>query len=53
MPFDPDDIRLRESRALAAALTDGDGTDRNVWVISNGASDPADASPEDIIFEKQ
>lgn len=34
-------------------VTDGDGTERNIWVIANGASDPAGATAEDIIFEKQ
>jgi len=34
-------------------VTDGDGTDREIWVISNGASDPAGADAEDIIFEEE
>lgn len=35
-----------------ATVTDGDGTDRSIWVIANGDSDPSGADPEDIIFEK-
>jgi hypothetical protein len=35
-----------------AAVTDGDGTKREIWVIANGASDPAGADPEDIILEE-
>lgn len=34
-------------------VSDGDGTERQIWVIANGASDPADANPEDIIFEEE
>jgi len=34
-------------------VSDGDGTTRQIWVISNGASDPAGAGPDDIIFEEQ
>jgi len=34
-------------------VSDGDGTERQIWVIANGASDPAGADPEDIIFEEQ
>jgi hypothetical protein len=34
-------------------VTDGDGTDRRVWVIANGASDPSGAAAEDIIFEEE
>ena len=33
-------------------VSDGDGTERQIWVIANGASDPAGADPEDIIFEE-
>lgn len=36
-----------------AFVSDGDGTERQVWVIANGASDPAGADPEDIIFEEE
>lgn len=35
------------------AVTDGDGTKREIWVIANGASDPAGADTEDIILEEQ
>jgi hypothetical protein len=34
-------------------ISDGDGTERQIWVIAAGASDPAGADPEDIIFEEQ
>jgi len=34
-------------------LSDGDGTERQVYVIGNGASDPAGADPVDIIFEEE
>lgn len=34
-------------------VSDGDGTTRQIWVIASGASDPAGADPEDIIFEEQ
>lgn len=37
----------------AAFVADGDGTERRIWVIPNGASDPAGANAEDIIFEEQ
>lgn len=34
-------------------VTDGDDTERNIWIIANGASDPADATAEDLIFEEE
>ena len=34
-------------------LSDGDGTERQLWVIANGASDPSGADPEDLIFEEE
>lgn len=34
-------------------ISDGDGTERQIWVIANGASDPTGADPEDIIFERE
>lgn len=37
----------------AEVVSDGDGTDREIWVIANGASDPAGAGPDDIIFEEE
>lgn len=37
----------------AATITDGDGVDREIWVVAAGGSDPAGADPEDIIFEEQ
>lgn len=33
-------------------VSDGDGTERKVWVIANGASDPAGASNDDLILEE-
>jgi hypothetical protein len=37
----------------SAVVSDGDGVDRQIWVIANGASDPAGADAEDIIFEEE
>jgi hypothetical protein len=34
-------------------ISDGDGTERQIWVIASGASDPSGADAEDIIFEEQ
>jgi hypothetical protein len=34
-------------------VSDGDGTERQIYVIANGASDPAEADAEDIIFEEE
>lgn len=34
-------------------ITAGDGTERQIWVIPNGASDPTGAGPDDIIFEEE
>jgi hypothetical protein len=34
-------------------ISDGDGTERQIWVIANGASDPAGADPEDLIAEEE
>lgn len=34
-------------------VSDGDGTERQFWVIANGASDPTGADPEDIILEEE
>jgi hypothetical protein len=34
-------------------ISDGDGTERQHYVIANGASDPSGADPEDIIFEEE
>jgi len=34
-------------------IVDGDGTERELYLIANGASDPADAGPDDLIFEEQ
>lgn len=36
-----------------AFVSDGDGTERQIWVIANGASDPSGAAPDDIIFEEE
>jgi len=36
-----------------APVTEGDGVDRQLWVIANGAADPAGADPEDLIFEAE
>ena len=34
-------------------LTDGDGTERRIWLIEADAGDPADATAEDLIFEEE
>lgn len=34
-------------------ISDGDGIERQIWVIESGASDPVDADAEDIILEKE
>lgn len=34
-------------------IPDGDGVERETWVIEAGAADPAEAAPEDLIFEKE
>jgi hypothetical protein len=34
-------------------VSDGDGIERQIWIIANGASDPAGAGTEDIILEEE
>lgn len=34
-------------------VTDGDDTERQIFIIANGASDPSAADPEDLIFEEE
>lgn len=34
-------------------ISDGDGTERKIYIIENGASDPSDATATDIIIEKE
>lgn len=34
-------------------IVDGDGTERELYVIANGASDPSGADAEDLIFEEE
>ena len=34
-------------------LSEGDGVERRLWVIAEGAGDPDDASAEDLIFEEE
>jgi len=34
-------------------VADGDGTDREIFVINNGASDPSAAGADDIILERE
>ena len=34
-------------------VTDGDGTERRIWLIDADAGDPADATAEDLIFEEE
>jgi len=47
------DVQVANLLNGGGPLSDGDGTERQVWVIANGASDPAGADPEDIIFEEE
>jgi len=51
-PSSPEDAYLASVND-EGVVTDGDGTDRRVWVIASGASDPAGASAEDLIFEEE
>lgn len=37
----------------ATYVSDGDGAERQIWVIAAGASDPAEAGPDDLIFEEE
>ena len=37
----------------SGVLSEGDGTERQVRIIANGADDPDGADPEDIIFEEE
>lgn len=54
---DESSTRPPESHANGAHsevfVFDGDGTQRRIWVIANGASDPDDATADDIIFEEE
>ena len=34
-------------------IADGDGTERNIWVIGSEDDDPADATDVDLIFEEE
>jgi len=34
-------------------ISDGDGVERQHWLIANGAGDPSGADPEDLIFEEE
>lgn len=43
-----DVVRLTD---LEPYLKDGDGVEREIYLISNGASDPASADADDLIFE--
>lgn len=45
--IDPDTING------GGVISDGDGIDRQIYIIENGADDPAEADPEDIIIEKE
>lgn len=42
-----------DSAHSLAYLDDGDGVKRRVWVIASGASDPAGAGVNDLIFEEE
>lgn len=47
------DLDVQGSLNGGGPVSDGDGTERQIYVIANGASDPAGADPEDIIFEEE
>jgi hypothetical protein len=49
---EPVDV-FAESINGGGPVTDGDDTERQIWIITNGASDPAAADPEDLIFEEE
>ena len=49
---DPVDV-FAESINDGGPVVDGDDTERTIWIIANGASDPADATAEDLIFEEE
>jgi len=34
-------------------VSDGDKTERKIWVIGSGESDPSEAKAEDLIFEEE
>jgi hypothetical protein len=34
-------------------ISDGDGTERQLWIVANGAGDPSGADPEDLIAEEE
>lgn len=46
------DLDVANSLNGGGPLSDGDGTERQLWVIANGAGDPSGADPEDIILEE-
>jgi len=48
---EPIDV-FAESINDGGPVTDGDDTERQIFIIANGASDPAAADPEDLIFEE-
>lgn len=48
---DPIDAELASVNG-GGVVSAGDGTDRRIWVIDSGASDPSDAADDDLIFEE-
>lgn len=51
--FNSTDITNLGSLNGGGPLSDGDGTERQIWVIANGASDPSGADAADLIFEEE
>jgi hypothetical protein len=47
------DLDVQGSLNGGGPLSDGDGTERQIWIIANGASDPSGADADDIIFEEE
>jgi len=47
------DIQVANLLNGGGPLSDGDGTERQIWIIANGASDPSGADASDIIFEEE
>jgi hypothetical protein len=48
-----EDGTIEDIEVPSKFVEDGDGLDRDIWVIDNGASDPVGADSNDIIFERE
>lgn len=47
------EIQNAEAINGGGPISEGDNTERQIWIISNGASDPAGANTGDLIFEEE